>query len=165
LTENDGNAVYCAKTAGGDIPMDWSRIVWEKVFETRLWVIINLLTPLCIIPIAVSCAWLRKDKFKLMKILRDGQLCFYAIAITAASGYEVKEHWSQPYIAGMLGVVIGIGGLAILYFGLIFADGDGTVGHQRRFDDARVVFLSSFIATTSAFVAWVTHALVEGAYK
>jgi hypothetical protein len=83
----------------------------------------------------------------------------------AASGYEVKEHWLQPYISGMLGAIILVGGCAILYFGLIFADGDGTLGHQRRFDDSRVVFLSSFIAMASAIVTWVTHALAEGAYK
>jgi hypothetical protein len=32
--------------------MDWSRIIWEKVFEARLWVFINLVLPLCIIPFA-----------------------------------------------------------------------------------------------------------------
>src|SRR5947209_6444888 len=105
--------------------MEWSRIVWEKVFDTYLWVLINLIIPLCILPIAASCAWLRKDKIQWIKLLRDGQLCFYAIAIMSASGYEVKEHWLQPYIAGMLGVTIFVGGCAILYFGLIFADGDG----------------------------------------
>jgi hypothetical protein len=91
--------------------------------------------------------------------------CFYAVVIMAASGYEIKEHWSQPYVSGMLWVIITVGFLAAMYFGLVFADGDGTVNHQRRFDDSRVVALSSFIAITSAFLAWATHALVEGAYK
>lgn len=145
--------------------MDWSKIVWEKVFDTYLWVLINLMVPLCIIPIAASCSWLREERIQWMKILRDGQLCFYAIAILAAAGYEVKEHWSQPYVASMLIAIVPSGVCAILFFGLIFADGDGTVGHRPRFVDRRVVRLSSFVAMTSAIVAWITHALAEGALR
>jgi hypothetical protein len=145
--------------------MDWSRIDWERALDTGLWGLINLLIPLCIIPIAASCAWLRRENIQWLKILRDGQLCFYSICIMAASGYDVRENWEKPYVSAMLWAIILLGGCAILFFGLIFADGDGTLGHQRRFDDTRVVHLSSFIAFASACTAWVAHAVIEGAYK
>jgi hypothetical protein len=145
--------------------MDWSKIVWEKVFETRLWVFINLVLPLCVFPIAASCYWLKRQSIPWLKIVREGQLCFYAVAILAASGYEVQDNWSQPYVAAMTLPLFIAGAFAVLYFGLIFADGNGNVGHTKQFDDSRVVCISTFIAVTSVFVAWLTHAFVKGAYR
>jgi hypothetical protein len=55
--------------------------------------------------------------------------------------------------------------LAILFFGMLFADGDGTANSPRQYDDSRVVTVSLIIAGTAAFLAWITHAVADGAYK
>jgi hypothetical protein len=145
--------------------MDFPEIVWDKVFATRLWAFINLALPAFIIPIAAVPYWLRRRPIPWMKVVREGQLCFYAVVILAASGYEILTHWAQPYVAGMTYLIVLLGVWAVLIFGFIFADGDGTVELPRQFDDSRVVQASLPTAGLSAVVAWVTHALVEGILK
>lgn len=145
--------------------MDWSRIVWGKIFETRLWALINLALPVCIIPIAAVTYWFRNMTVPWMRIVREGQFCFYAVVILAASGYEIVAHWEQPHVAGMTPAIIFVGFWAVLFFGLIFADGDGTANHPRQFNDSKVANVSVIIAVTAAFLAWVAHAVTEGAYK
>jgi hypothetical protein len=65
--------------------MDFPEIVWDKVFATRLWAFINLALPAFIIPIAAVPYWLRRRPIPWMKVVREGQLCFYAVVILAAS--------------------------------------------------------------------------------
>jgi hypothetical protein len=145
--------------------MDFPEIVWDKVFATRFWAFINLALPALIIPIAAVPYWLRKRAIPWMRIVREGQLCFYAVVILAASGYEIMMHWAQPYVAGMTYLTVLLGFWAVLIFGFIFADGDGTKDLPRQFDDARVVQASLPTAGLSVIVAWATHALVEGVLK
>jgi hypothetical protein len=91
-----------------------------------------------------------------MRIVREGQLCFYAIVILAASGYEIVIHWTQQYVAGMIYTVVLLGVWAVLIFGFIFADGAEDL--SRQFDDSKVVKVSLWTAGSSAVVAWITHA-------
>jgi hypothetical protein len=145
--------------------MYFPEIVWNKVFATYLWVFINLALPAFIIPFAALPYWFKKRAIPWMRIVREGQLCFYAVLILAASGYEIMAHWAQPYVAGMTYPIVLLGFWAVLIFGFIFADGDGTRRFPRQFDDSRVVKASLPTAGLSAIVAWATHALVEGALK
>ena len=131
--------------------------------ETFWWTIPNIIVPLLTIPIVMFIQWLSNKQPSWQAIIEDGQVCFFSIALLAASWYDLKSIMHRLPIESLVGIytlIFLIGALAALGYGIMASDHQGA----KMLSRARSAGTSVVIGLASIGVATYVHSIVAGAH-
>ncbi|MHB8267453.1 hypothetical protein [Bradyrhizobium sp.] len=118
------------------------------------WAIPNLLLPLATIWVAVIIQTLRSQTQDWKQVIKDGQLCFYAVGILAAAFYDLQQ--LQKSRNEMLLVIYVMLGVSIIMYGIIATD------HQsgQTFNKDVVARYSLAVGSAAFVIACYVHWLI-----
>ena len=118
------------------------------------WAIPNLFLPLATILVAVIIQTLRKQPQDWKEVIKDGQLCFYAVAILAAAFYDLQQ---LKQARGEMQLVVWLVlGVSIIMYGLVATDHQG----GQNFDKDMVARYSFAVGSAAFVIACYVHWLI-----
>src|SRR5712691_1892594 len=93
-----------------------------KAMELATWGFPTLIVPLVTIAAVIFVQWLTAGGGDWKDVIRDGQVCFYAVAILAGSWYELGRVPPPHTVTGTLGTISLFLAIAAFSYGILVLD-------------------------------------------
>jgi hypothetical protein len=120
------------------------------------WAMVNLVFPLGAIGIVLLIQWLSNKRVSLSAVIKDGQVCFYAVGILAAAYYDLQTVVHSSQVSGMSSWTLVVGSIAAVGYGLLAADHLGA----HNFSTDRAAILSWVVGIAAFFLAFRTRYII-----
>ena len=126
------------------------------------WLLTNIFLPLLPLGLAWGLQYLRNQKFDLKKTVKDGQLCFYPIAIVGVAAFDYVPHaeaailagrWSNGNSASLLAMALVLGAAALAYAFFQF----DYVSQRNEISDSKTLYVSLALTLCSIGISYSNH--------